>query len=47
MKGQWVFGGICRQTRDFFAIPVEKRDSETLLQCIREWIEPETTIILD
>ena len=47
VKGQWVFGGICRETRDFFAIPVEKRDSETLLECIRDWIEPETTIISD
>ena len=45
--GKWVFGGLCRETRDFFAIPVEKRNSPTLLQCIRDYIEPGTTIISD
>ena len=47
VKGKWVFGGICRETRDFFAVPVKKRNSATLLECIREFIEPGTTIISD
>ena len=47
IEGQWVFGGICRETRDFFFLPVQQRNSETLLRCISENIEPGTTIISD
>ena len=25
IEGQWVFGGICRQTKDFFLVPVASR----------------------
>ena len=31
VEGQWVFGGVCRETRDCFMVPVEKRDRDTLL----------------
>ena len=47
MSGQWVFGGICRDTREFFMVPVDKRDSHTLLKCIKDYIEPGSTIISD
>ncbi|KAK3873925.1 hypothetical protein Pcinc_021103 [Petrolisthes cinctipes] len=47
VEGQWVFGGICRQTRAVFLVPVEKRDRETLLNVIKERVEPGTTIISD
>ena len=47
VTNQWVFGGICRGTRDFFAVPVENRDKATLLGIISEYIEPGTTIITD
>lgn len=47
VEGQWVFGGICRETRTCFMVPVEKRDTATLLTIIREKIEPGTTIISD
>lgn len=47
IEGQWVFGGICRETRACFMVPVDKRDSETLLAVIEERIEPGTTIISD
>ena len=47
VRGQWVFGGICRETREFFAIPVPKRDSATLLEAIRQHILPGTTVISD
>lgn len=42
---QWVIGGICRETRSCFMVPIEKRDSETLLCAIQENIEPGTIII--
>lgn len=47
VEGQWVFGGIERGTNRCFLIPVEKRDKETLLKIIKEWILPNTTIISD
>ncbi|CAL4119845.1 unnamed protein product [Meganyctiphanes norvegica] len=45
--GQWVFGGYCRETEEFFAVPVDRRDSATLLQVIKDRIAPGTTIISD
>lgn len=36
VKGQWVFGGICRETCSSFVVPVEKRDKDTLLSIIRQ-----------
>ena len=47
VEGQWVFGGICHETRQFFLVPVEDRTSETLLKIIKEKIKPGTTIISD
>ncbi|MBW0563006.1 hypothetical protein O181_102721 [Austropuccinia psidii MF-1] len=47
VEGQWVFGGVERDSGRCFLIPVEKRDKETLLNIIKEWIEPGTTIISD
>ncbi|KAK3882920.1 hypothetical protein Pcinc_012737 [Petrolisthes cinctipes] len=43
--GQWVFGGICRETKSTFLVPVEKRDKDTLLQIIKDKIEPGSIII--
>jgi len=31
IEGQWVFGGIDRETGDFFIVPVEDRSKDTLL----------------
>ena len=47
VEGQWVFGGVERDSGRCFLIPVEKRDKETLLNIIKEWIAPGTTIISD
>ena len=30
IKGRWVFGGNCRQTKACFLVPVEQRDKDTL-----------------
>ncbi|XP_068242337.1 uncharacterized protein [Palaemon carinicauda] len=47
IDGQWVFGGICQESREFFLVPVETRDRDTLLSLIKERIEPGKTIISD
>lgn len=47
VEGQWVFGGYERETGNCFMIPVERRDAETLLTVIKDWIKPGTTIISD
>ena len=47
VERQWVFGAICRETREFFAVPVERRDKHTLLAIIKEWILPGTIIYSD
>ena len=47
IKGQWIFGGICRETKQFFVTPVDKRDSATLIPIILSRIRPGSTIISD
>ena len=44
---QWVFGGVCRETKETFLYAVEDRTANTLLQCIKECIKPGTTIMSD
>ena len=46
-RGQWVFGVICRETGEFFMVPVQDRTKKTLLKIIKERILPGTTIISD
>ena len=43
----WIFGGICRETQEMFAIIVEQRDENTLWKEIRKHIETGTTIYSD
>ena len=47
IEGQWVFGGICRETKACFLVPVEHRDKETLLPIIRTQILPGTRVMSD
>ncbi|XP_068233875.1 uncharacterized protein, partial [Palaemon carinicauda] len=47
IEGQWVFGGICRETRDLFFVPVQDRSAETLLAIICQYIAEGTTVISD
>ena len=43
----WVFGGICRETGDRFALQVPDRTAETLLPLIQEYIAPQSIIHSD
>ena len=44
---QWVFGGICRETRECFMYAVPNRSAATLLPIIRDSILPGTTVMSD
>ena len=44
---QWVFGGICRHTRESFMFTVPDRSGATLLPIIQQSIAPGTTIMSD
>ena len=47
VKGQWVFGGVERESGETFLVSVKDRTPDTLLAIIRDWIEPGTTVISD
>jgi len=47
VKGQWVFGGVERESGRTFLVPVMDRTADTLVAIIRDWIEPGTTVITD
>ena len=47
ITGQWIFGAICRETSEFFVVPVEKRDSATLIPIITSKVFEGSTIISD
>ena len=44
---QWIFGGICRNTREVFMVAVPDRTANTLLSVIRERIAPGSVIMSD
>lgn len=44
---QWMFGGICRETKECFVVNVPDRSAATLMPLIHQWIRPGTTIISD
>jgi hypothetical protein len=43
----WVLGGICRETRQPFAVTVPNRTASTLQDLIQEYVLPGTIIITD
>ena len=47
IEGQSVLGGICRQTKACFLVPVGQRDKDTLLPIIRAHISPGTCVMSD
>ncbi|XP_069670778.1 uncharacterized protein [Periplaneta americana] len=48
IEGQWVFWGVERgNAGNFFLVPVHNRNAETLVEIIRQWILPGTTIVSD
>lgn len=44
---QWIFGGICRETKECFLVEVPNRNAATLLAAIQENIAEGTTIYSD
>ena len=49
IEGQWVLGGICRETREIFLVtlPKNKIDRQTLEPLTLEHVAPGSTIITD
>ncbi|XP_076249183.1 uncharacterized protein LOC143188673 [Calliopsis andreniformis] len=47
IEGNWIFRGIERDSKKCFLVPVPNRSQETLLDVIKKWILPGTTIISD
>lgn len=47
LPNQWVFGGICRETRDCFLVSVPNRSAETLVPIINKYVAPGTTVFSD
>lgn len=46
-QGFWVLGGVDRDTKNKFAVAVEDRTSEILLNQIKRFVKPGTTIYTD
>ena len=44
---QWVFGGICRETKEIFVVPVPNPSAPTLMDVIQGRIHPGSTITSD
>jgi transposase-like protein len=47
VEGQWIFGGVERESGKCFMVPVEDRKATTLIPIIRKWIAVGSTIISD
>ena len=47
IDGTWVFGGFERGSKKCFLVPVPTRGSDVLLEVIKNWIRPGTTIMSD
>ncbi|RWS00903.1 hypothetical protein B4U79_10846 [Dinothrombium tinctorium] len=40
----WVLGDICKQTRECFVVPVQRRDAATLVSLIQQYVKPGSEI---
>ena len=47
VEGQWVLGGICREDKEIFLIPVPSCDKETLIPLLIDRIRPGSIIYSD
>ena len=47
VREQWVVGGVCRETKECFVVPVRRRDAATLLRVIGRHVQPGSSIITD
>ena len=47
VEGQWVFGGVERESGKCFLVPVMDRTAVTLMDLIFKWIKPGSIIISD
>jgi hypothetical protein len=47
VEGQWVFGGIKKDSHKSFVAAVDDQSKRILIALIQKWIKPGTTIILD
>lgn len=47
IEGNWIFGGIERESKKTFIFPVPNRGEKTLLPIIKKYILPGTTIVSD
>lgn len=46
-REQWVFGGVCEETKESFLYAVDNRSAASLIPIIQQTIRPGTTIISD
>lgn len=47
LEGQWILGGIERDSRRMFVVSVKERNISTFISILRDWIYPGTTIIAE
>ena len=47
VRGQWVFGGVERESGRTLLVPIPDRTDGTLVAIIRDWFEPGTALISD
>ena len=47
VRTQWVFGGLDTETQDGFLVALDRRDADTLLPILQEYVLPQTTVVSD
>ena len=47
VRTQWVFGGIDNETKEGFLVEVDRRDADTLLPILQQYVLPGTTVVSD